>query len=83
MNQSLINKYTGEVLQIVSGGADSRFEVHENFMWVTGPDEVEKGCDSVEYQPTIWEVDRLRENQNLFLHMIFVEELSFLIMKSN
>ena len=23
MNQSLINKYTGEVLQIVSGGADS------------------------------------------------------------
>ena len=33
MNQSLINKYTGEVLQIVSGGADSRFEVHEDFMW--------------------------------------------------
>ena len=50
MHQSLINKYTGEVLQIVGGGTDSRFEVHEDFMWVTGPEEVEKGCDSVEYR---------------------------------
>ena len=50
MHQSLINKYTGEVLQIVGGGTDARFEVHEDFMWVTGPDEVENGCDSVEYR---------------------------------
>ena len=49
MNQSLINKYTGEVLQIVSGGADSRFEVHEDFMWAEGPYEVDKGCDALEY----------------------------------
>ena len=49
MHQSLINKYTGEVLQIVGGGTDSRFEVHEDFMWVTGPYEIEKGCEAPEY----------------------------------
>ena len=82
MNQSLINKYTGEVLQIVSGGTDARFEVHEDFMWATGPYEVEKGCDAVEYRYNMGS-GQVEKNQNLFLHMIFVEELSFLIMKSN
>ena len=49
MNQSLINKYTGEVIQIVKGGSDARFEVHEDFMWADGPYEIEKGCEAPEY----------------------------------
>ena len=49
MHQSLINKYTGEVLQIVGGGTDARFEVHEDFMWVRGPYEIEKWCEAPEY----------------------------------
>ena len=49
MNQSLVNKHNGRVLQIISGGADARFEVHEDFMWVEGPYEVAKGTDAPDY----------------------------------
>lgn len=49
MYQSLVNKNSGRVVQIVKGGSDARFEVHESFMWVEGPYELAKGTDAPDY----------------------------------
>lgn len=49
MYQSLIDKRSGRVLQLVKGGSDVRFEVHEDFTWVDGPYEIEKGKDAPDY----------------------------------
>ena len=60
MNQSLINKYTGEVIQIVKGGSDARFEVHEDFMWADGLMKLKKVVTHLSIITT-WEVVRSRK----------------------
>ena len=41
MYQTLVNKNTGRIIQFVQGGTEARFDVHEGFMWVDGPYELE------------------------------------------
>ena len=49
MYQSLINKYNGEVVQILKGGSDVRFEVHEDFIWAAGPYEIDENLGAIDY----------------------------------
>ena len=49
MYQSLVHKHSGRVTQIIKGGTEARFEVHEDFIWVDGPSEVDKGTDAPDY----------------------------------
>ena len=49
MYQSLINKYNGEVVQILSGGSEVRFDVHEDFIWANGPYELDKDLGAIDY----------------------------------
>lgn len=49
MYQSLVDKKTGTVFQLVEGDSSVRFEVHENFSWVDGPYTIEEGTDAADY----------------------------------
>ena len=61
MYQSLIDKKTGSVLQLVEGDTSARFEVHENFSWVDGPYTKEEGTDAADY----WYYENDREVRRL------------------
>ena len=49
MYQSLVNKNSGRVVQIIKGGSDVRFDVHEDFIWIDGPYELPKGTDAPDF----------------------------------
>lgn len=49
MYQTLVNKNTGRILQFVQGGTEARFDVHEGFIWVDGPYELEPKTTEADY----------------------------------
>jgi hypothetical protein len=49
MYQTLVNKNTGRIIQFVQGGTEARFDVHEGFMWVDGPYELEPKTTEADY----------------------------------
>jgi hypothetical protein len=47
-NYSLVNKLTNQIVQFVSSSED-RFQVHEDFEWVVGPDKIIDGKQTADY----------------------------------
>jgi hypothetical protein len=47
-NYSLVNKLTNQIVQFVSSPED-KFEVHEDFEWVIGPDKIIDGKQTADY----------------------------------
>ena len=45
----LVDRNSKLVCQIVPS-QDDTFEVHEDLMWVAGPDTIDEGCDCPEYE---------------------------------
>jgi hypothetical protein len=49
MYQTLINRDTGRVIEFKKGGTEVRFDVHEGFMWIEGPYELEPKTTEGDY----------------------------------
>ena len=49
MYQSLVHKETGNICQFLKAGTEARFEVHEDFMWIEGPYELEPKTTEGDY----------------------------------
>jgi hypothetical protein len=87
MYQTLINRDTGRVIEFKKGGTEVRFDVHEGFMWIEGPYELEpkttegdyfynfqdREIQKVELKPTPYDLSRRMEYPKLSdqLDMLF------------